>query len=131
MKYLLDTHTLIWFLENNPKLSATAKTIIEDLENEIFVSIVSWFEISIKVKIGKLTLPDSLEEIMSRTASIEIKSIGILESHIVSYQQLPLFEQHRDPFDRIIIVTAIVENLAVITSDQNFHLYQDKLALTW
>jgi PIN domain nuclease of toxin-antitoxin system len=131
MKYLLDTHTLIWFLENNPKLSPTAKAIIEHLDNEIFVSMASWFEISIKVRVGKLTLPDSLEEIMSRTASIEIKSINILESHIISYQQLPFFEQHRDPFDRIISVTAIVENLTLITSDQKFNLYQDQLALAW
>ncbi|MCF2503116.1 type II toxin-antitoxin system VapC family toxin [Dyadobacter sp. CY107] len=131
MKYLLDTHSLIWFLENNPKLSSTAKAIIEDLENEIFVSIVSWLEISIKVTIGKLTLPASLSEIMSKSASIQINPIGILESHIIAYQKLHFFEEHRDPFDRIIIVTAIAEGLAIITTYLKFKLYQDNVVLVW
>ncbi|MCE7065619.1 type II toxin-antitoxin system VapC family toxin [Dyadobacter sp. CY326] len=131
MKYLLDTHSLIWFLENNPKLSPAAKAIIEDLENDIFVSIASWLEISVKVTVGKLELPDSLSRIISRAASIQIKPIGLLESHIIAYQDLPFFVEHRDPFDRIIVVTAIAENLAIITSDPKFKLYQDNVALVW
>ncbi|MCF0061040.1 type II toxin-antitoxin system VapC family toxin [Dyadobacter chenwenxiniae] len=131
MKYLLDTHSLIWFLENNPKLSHPAKSIIEDLENEIFVSNASWLEISIKVTLGKLILPSSLSDIMSRSASIQIRSIGILESHIIAYQDLHFFDEHRDPFDRIIIVTAVVENFSIITSDPKFKLYQDNVALVW
>jgi PIN domain nuclease of toxin-antitoxin system len=131
MKYLLDTHSLIWFLENNPKLSRKAKSLIENLENEIFVSIASWFEISIKVTIGKLELPDSLAETMARSSEDDITTIAIKESHIIAYQKLPLMDQHRDPFDRVIIATAISENYTIITSDPKFGFYAKQINIAW
>jgi PIN domain nuclease of toxin-antitoxin system len=131
MKYLLDTHSLIWFLENNPKLSWKAKSLIENLENKIFVSIASWFEISIKLTIGKLELPDSLAETMARSSGDDITTIAIKESHIIAYQNLPLVDQHRDPFDRVIIATAISENYAVITSDPKFGFYDKQINIAW
>ncbi|MEO6288090.1 MAG: type II toxin-antitoxin system VapC family toxin [Dyadobacter sp.] len=131
MKYLLDTHSLIWFLEDNPRLSRKAKLLIENLENEIFVSTASWFEISIKVTIGKLELPDSLAETMARSSRDEITTVSIKESHIIAYQKLLLLDQHRDPFDRLIIATAISEDHTIITSDPKFGLYQDQINIAW
>jgi PIN domain nuclease of toxin-antitoxin system len=131
MKYLLDTHSLIWFLENNTKLSSKARSIIENLDNEIFVSMASWFEIAIKNTIGKLELPDPIYEIITRSSTNQIVTIGILESHIIGYQYLPFNEQHRDPFDRIIIATACTENFSIITSDPKFGLYDTLIQLVW
>ena len=64
MRYLLDTHTLIWFLENDPRLSTKSKKLIEDMYNDIFVSILSLWEINIKISIGRLSLSQSVEEIL-------------------------------------------------------------------
>ena len=72
-----------------------------------------------------------MSEILAKAASIQIRSIGILDSHIVAYQEVPLFENHRDPFDRILIVTAMVENFTIITSDPKFRLYQNQVTLAW
>lgn len=85
MKFLLDTHTLIWFLENNPKLSEKSRLLIENIDNEVFVSVTSWFEISVKLTIGKLTLPDSLPETIAKSTSNQILTIGISDFHLITY----------------------------------------------
>nr|WP_295932844.1 type II toxin-antitoxin system VapC family toxin [uncultured Dyadobacter sp.] len=123
MKILLDTHTLIWFLEDNPKLSRKAKSLIEDLTNEVFVHAVSWFEISIKTKIGKLTLPDPIEVIYTESTKNQIETIEIKPSQLAAYHNLPIFEAHRDPFDRLIIATALNEQMNIISNDPKFSLY--------
>lgn len=123
MKILLDTHTLIWFLENNPKLSQKAKLYIEDLSNEICVHAVSWFEISIKTRIGKLVLPDPIDVIFTKACENQIRTIGIALPQLSSYQSLPYFEEHRDPFDSLIIATALHEGFDIISNDPKFLLY--------
>jgi PIN domain nuclease of toxin-antitoxin system len=99
MKILLDTHTLIWFLEDNPKLSLKAKSLIEDLANRVYVHAVSWFEISIKIKIGKLTPPDPIEIVFIKASENQIETLAMKPHQLTVYQNLPLFEMHRDPFD--------------------------------
>ncbi|WP_439584607.1 type II toxin-antitoxin system VapC family toxin [Dyadobacter bucti] len=131
MKFLLDTHTLIWFLENNPKLSEKSRLLIENIDNEVFVSVTSWFEISVKLTIGKLTLPDSLPETIAKSTSNQILTIGISDFHLITYQELPLTGNHRDPFDRLIIATAIFENYTLISADPMFSLYSDHVEIIW
>jgi PIN domain nuclease of toxin-antitoxin system len=90
---------LIWFLEDNPKLSLKAKSLIEDLANRVYVHAVSWFEISIKIKIGKLTPPDPIEIVFIKASENQIETLAMKPHQLTVYQNLPLFELHRVPFD--------------------------------
>ena len=118
MKFLLDTHILIWSLENNPKLSDAFREVITDGKNMIFVSAVSAWEISIKKAMGKLNVPDNLtEEIKYK----RFTPLNINFDHAKLAGELPHF--HKDPFDRIIIATAKCNNARIITSDVIFGQY--------
>lgn len=114
---------MIWFLENNPKLSRKAKSLIEDLTNDVFVHAVSWFEIAIKMKIGKLTLPDPIEVVFAKACANQIETIEIEPAQLATYQNLPLFDTHRDPFDRLIIATALNGKLDIVSNDPKFSQY--------
>jgi PIN domain nuclease of toxin-antitoxin system len=131
MKILLDTHTLLWFLEDNPRLSRRTKGLIENLENEVYVSITSWFEISVKLTIGKLELPDSLTTTISKSTLNQIVTVGISQDHAIAYEKLPLFETHKDPFDRMILATALTEGYALASGDPKFNLYTTLVPLIW
>lgn len=122
---------MIWFLEDNPRLSAKAKSLIEDLDHDIILHTASWFEISIKLKIGKLTLPDSLEWVIQKSLENQIRTIDISLHQMQTYLDLPLYEDHRDPFDRLIIATAICENATIISSDPKFGLYRELAGIIW
>lgn len=123
MRYLLDTHTLLWYLDGNEKLSERSYDIIADPDNEVLVSVASLFEIAIKVKLGKVNLKSSISEFASDLKHKEITLINILDLHLTQYQHIPLVEDHRDPFDRLIIATAVVENAAILSADQKFSYY--------
>jgi len=121
MDYILDTHTLLWSIFDSPKLSQLVKEIIIDRDIRKYVSISSIWEISIKNRIGKLPLTEGLEGIY---IDIEIGGYGILgiNQHCLEiYATLPLI--HRDPFDGIIIATAITKNMTIITADENIQKY--------
>jgi PIN domain nuclease of toxin-antitoxin system len=112
MNYLLDTHTLLWWLMDDINLSASAKSIIAEPNNIIFVSSATTWEITIKKSLNKLESPDNLEKI--------IKDCGFLPLPITIAHSIAvgsLVRIHDDPFDRIIIAQAIVENLIIITRD--------------
>ncbi len=130
-KFLLDTHALIWFNNGDDRLSEKVKNIIEDEKSEIFVSMVSFFEITIKLKLGKLKLTNSIEKFLDDTKAHLIQVLPISENHIFEYQHIPLLENHRDPFDRLIIVTAHCENLAIISADEKFNEYQKFIDVIW
>ena len=122
MKYLLDTHALLWFLAGGKQLSGKARQLIEDLDNEIFVSIVSLWEIAIKVSLGKLTLTKSFEDLFPE--QLHLNSIEILPITVDSLIKLTaLPSHHRDPFDRLIIAQALVEGLPIIGVDSAFDAY--------
>lgn len=121
MNLLLDTHALIWFGENDPQLSVSAKDGIESSEHAKFVSIVSFWEIAIKISIGKLTLLKPLSQIITEIEGSDVTILGILPAHTLLIEQLPL--HHRDPFDRMLIAQAIGDDLTVVTRDENFHPY--------
>lgn len=131
MDYLLDTHALLWFTGGDKRLSDNARKIIEDVDNRLMVSAASLFEISIKVKIGKMDLKKSLDVVYRdiQTASIDV--IPIEPSHLLTYQNIPFYADHRDPFDRVIIATAMVENSTIITVDPKFQYYSDLVRIVW
>jgi len=127
MKLLLDTHILLWVLENNNSLSTQQKELIQNTENEKWVSRISFMELAIKISIGKLETKTTLQEIISITSNDGFKILPIKDEHITSYLSLPLYENHRDPFDRFLISTALFEKMSIISSDEKFQLYSSKL----
>ncbi len=117
MKYLLDTHILIWSLENNPSLSNTDREAIEDASNTVLVSTASFFEMAIKISIGKLQPPLGLSFADLQT-HLEARAVQILRveaSHTDVLKGLPF--HHRDPFDRMLVAQAMVERATLLTND--------------
>ena len=120
MAYLLDTHTLIWFLENDPRLPSGTRTQIETTPT-IFVSIVSLWEIVIKANIGKLDLSFPFSTIAPNLTSSGITELPITFTDLEIYLSLPL--HHRDPFDRILIAQAMNHALILIGQDIQMDAY--------
>lgn len=131
-KYLLDTHCLLWFQENNKDIPEKVMDVLKNTENEIYFSQISLFEIAIKQKVGKL--PDfkvSLSDIHEQAVSDLFTFLPLLNQHLFQYQNVPLLENHRDPFDRLLIATAIEEKLIVITADEKFSNYKELIDIYW
>lgn len=127
-RYLLDTQILIWVLANPSKLTADTINLLST--NAICVSQISFFEIAIKQKIGKLPeLPVSIVELEEVVLSDGFGLIPITTAHIAAYDAILLHEQHRDPFDRLILATAFAEKIPVISADGNFKYYQDLVSV--
>lgn len=127
MKYLLDTHTLIWFMEGDHQLSKSTKDVIEDTSNEKFVSIVSFWEMAIKISLQKLDLKKPIRKLITEVLETDIQVLPLSFNDILIVSQLPF--HHRDPFDRIIIAQAITENLTVIGQDKHFEEYD--ISIFW
>ncbi|MCA2710534.1 MAG: type II toxin-antitoxin system VapC family toxin [Microcystis sp. M015S2] len=122
MNILLDSHTLIWFSQNSPQLSSSAIEILEDRNNLLFLSLVSVWEIQIKVQLGKLNLDISLSEIVKDQTKInDVQILPLKLSHIWTLDTLPYY--HKDPFDRLLISQAITENLIILGVDSVFDSY--------
>lgn len=121
MRYLLDTQILLWVFGESDKLTTAATKIIKDQKNNLYVSKASFWEVAIKINIGKLTLPFELDVLVQETISNDIEILEIEMSHILKVVNLPL--HHRDPFDRLIISQTIAEDIPVISSDNKFSLY--------
>ncbi|GAB4022933.1 type II toxin-antitoxin system VapC family toxin [Spirosoma koreense] len=122
MNLLLDTHTLIWYLEGDPQLSQTCRTLIEDAGNANFVSIASFWEIAIKLSIGgKLDLSQSFEQLNRIVWENNITTLPVRFDHTVVIRSLPF--HHKDPFDRIIIAQSIVDEMALLSRDGHFDAY--------
>ena len=117
MKYLLDTQVALWLFEGNMELTQKAKEIIFNDENEIYVSVVSAWEVAIKVSINKLDFEGGSEVFLSSIKNYDMNILGIKGEYVTSVEKLPYI--HRDPFDRLLISTALVEGLDIITSDEN------------
>jgi PIN domain nuclease of toxin-antitoxin system len=124
IKYLIDTQILIWYQLNDRKLRADTLKLLKNRQNKIFVSQVTLFEIAIKQKLGKL--PDlniSIDKLIETIEGDDFEILSIKDGHISSYDAIPLFDEHRDPFDRLILATALYENMPVISADEKFKLY--------
>ena len=118
MSYLLDTHTLLWCLDNNPKLSPIAKNIIKDSNNTIFISPINTWEIMLKHSHGKLKAPDNIEKLISDSG---FKQLPINITHTLYLDKL--VKHHSDPFDRLLVSQAILEELTIITRDKEIRKY--------
>jgi PIN domain nuclease of toxin-antitoxin system len=122
MRLLLDTHALLWYLVNHPRLSAAAKAAISDPANERWLSPISLFEIAIKVRLGKLPLHAPFAALFpAQLIANHIEVLPLQLAHIEPLTSLPL--HHKDPFDRLIASTAIVEGLTLISADAAFDAY--------
>jgi len=122
MNILLDTHVLIWVLEDTPLLSARAREAIIDGKNMVFVSSASVWEMSIKKAIGKLEVPDNLQQELELH---RFTQLDISFEHAELAGKLPLI--HKDPFDRMLIAQAKIEKLTLVSKDQYFDQYDVKL----
>jgi PIN domain nuclease of toxin-antitoxin system len=131
MKYLFDTHTLLWYLDNDKLLSTKAQKIISDLNSECYISYASFFEMSIKANIKKLVLKNSIEDYKNGLLENGFILLSISSTHLDYYINLPVFENHKDPFDRLLIATAATENLTLISIDEKFKNYQNIVKTIW
>ncbi|MCI0640827.1 MAG: type II toxin-antitoxin system VapC family toxin [Gemmataceae bacterium] len=122
MNLLLDTQAVLWFLRDDPQLSALAKALIEDPGNRKLVSIASCWEIAIKAGLGKLNLSEPSGALLSREIpKNNFELLSILLEHVAAVESLP--QHHRDPFDRLLVAQAIVEKLPLVSSDHAFDQY--------
>ena len=122
MRLLLDTHILLWFQANDPKLSSVARAAILDPANERWLSPISLLEIAIKSRLGKLPLPAPFGTLYPITLGADdIHLLPLEPAHIEPLTTLPL--HHRDPFDRMIAATSLVEGLTLVSADVAFNAY--------
>lgn len=121
MELLLDTHVFIWYAENDKSLPKSTKEKIKALDNDILISIVSLWEIGIKTSLKKLTLNGSMADIINLTFENGFKILPLQPDHIIKNNLLEFY--HRDPFDRMIIAQALVEDLEIISKDEAFDKY--------
>lgn len=121
MKYLIDTQIFLWFISGSTELSDRAKAIMEDEENEIFISIVTLWEISIKTALGKLEINGGFETVIDDVVENEMEILPLNFMHTLEQNRLPF--HHKDPFDRVIAAQAIVEKMSLVSSDKIFDFY--------
>jgi PIN domain nuclease of toxin-antitoxin system len=120
-KLLIDTQSFIWFVENNPQLSVNARSIMENEEYSLFISIASLWEIVIKSSLNKLELKKSVSEFINNVNENGFTVLPIKLQHLITLYELEYM--HKDPFDRIIISQAMTENMSIISSDKYFERY--------
>ena len=122
MKLLLDTHTFLWLDSCPEKLSHTAMAACEDPANQLYLSVVSAWEIQIKRQIGRLQLDVPLDQMIQAQQSANDLSILLVElHHVYALGELPLY--HNDPFDRLLIVQALLDSLPIVSADAAFDAY--------
>nr|VFJ49962.1 MAG: PIN domain nuclease, a component of toxin-antitoxin system (PIN domain) [Candidatus Kentron sp. FM]VFJ63891.1 MAG: PIN domain nuclease, a component of toxin-antitoxin system (PIN domain) [Candidatus Kentron sp. FM]VFK09757.1 MAG: PIN domain nuclease, a component of toxin-antitoxin system (PIN domain) [Candidatus Kentron sp. FM] len=122
MTLLLDTHALLWSFLDDPKLSPTARRSVASTENKVLVSPASLWEIAIKISVGKYQLPRPFEDFMREQLAVnQFDLLPISVSHMARVITLPF--HHRDPFDRLIIAQALVEEVPVVSVDSLFDGY--------
>ncbi|MCY7394388.1 MAG: type II toxin-antitoxin system VapC family toxin [Leptolyngbyaceae cyanobacterium CAN_BIN12] len=120
--YLLDTHVLLWFVEADPRLSDRAKDLLTNDDTNLSVSIVSLWEIVIKLNIGKLKIDYTTGDIYQLLDQLHVEVLPIEHTNLDCYLTLPL--HHRDPFDRVLIAQAMNRRLALVSADQALHPYE-------
>ena len=124
MKYLLDTHAFLWTLLDDEQLSKKAAKVIQKPDNDIYVSVITFWEISLKHAIGKLELTGiSPDELPQKAKETGIQTLKLTAKEAASFHRLPKLK-HKDPFDRIIIWQAINANLNLISKDKEIEKYR-------
>jgi PIN domain nuclease of toxin-antitoxin system len=119
---LLDTHTFLWFINNDPRLSPAAALRIGDADERVLLSVVSAWEIVIKMATGKLTLARPLPELWRDSIlRNDFEVLDVTADHVFALEPLPL--HHRDPFDRLLIAQAVADGLELVSADTAFDAY--------
>ena len=122
MKLLLDTHTFLWWITDDPQLSAKALELIGNSQNNLYWSAASSWEVAIKYALGRLPLPDTPAIFLpTELGKNRIEILPIVDTHAFQAGQLP--HHHRDPFDRMLVAQADVETLGIISNDPKIRLY--------
>ena len=124
MKVLLDTHTFLWWVTDDSRLSLTAREVISSTQNQRLLSAAAGWEIAIKAKLGKITIQGNLKDfIHSQMETNEIQTLPVQMDHALHVYHLP--NLHRDPFDRLLVAQSQLENLPIITSDPYIAKYNE------
>jgi len=121
MRYLLDTHIILRLATNSPNLSDKAKNIILDEDNEKYVSVASCWEATVKISLKKLVIDGGIKEFYNIIRENNFGLLEIHEEHLKILESLPFL--HRDPFDRLLVATAIADGLILLTDDIQIREY--------
>jgi len=121
MKYLLDTHAVIWYFEDSQKFPQKTVKLVDNPDNSVFISSVSLWEIAIKINLGKLGIKSSFDDLLDAVNTSDFEILQIQDDYLKLLSTLPNI--HKDPFDRLIITSAIAEDLTIITADENMQKY--------
>jgi PIN domain nuclease of toxin-antitoxin system len=121
MKVLLDTHTFIWWDDDRSKLSAQALTVLLDASNTVLLSVASAWELVIKMNLGKMALSAPLVDVLAQQQANGFQILPVALDHVLAVEALPAL--HKDPFDRLLIAQAIVEDIPIIGVDPTFDAY--------
>lgn len=126
MRVLVDTHAILWWLRDDPRLSQRARAILADGGNDLYWSIASSWEIAVKLPLGKLELDRPLHHLFAEIVSNQgVEVLPISHEHCGRLAELPL--RHRDPFDRMLIVQAQHAGVPILTADPKFEAYDVKV----
>jgi PIN domain nuclease of toxin-antitoxin system len=124
VRLLLDTHAMYWCIEGDPQLSNTARTLIQDASNEILMSPASYWEIAIKVSIGKWRLNRPYEEFIGiGLDKYGFQILPVLPTHTARLIGLPFPLGHKDPFDRLLVSQSLVEQIPIVSADSPLDAY--------
>ena len=121
MKYLLDTQAVIWYYEISPKLPKSIEDLIDDASIDVYICSASLWEIAIKTNLGKLSLKLPLDDLLYSIRNRDFHILHIEDEYLNGLMKLPYI--HKDPFDRLIISTALAEDLTIITIDESIRKY--------
>jgi PIN domain nuclease of toxin-antitoxin system len=121
MNLLLDTHTLIWFFNGDTALSENAKQAIIEPQNRKLASMASVWEVAIKISLNKLVFDGKTQGFLDLIDNNGFELLSINKEYILELEKLPFI--HRDPFDRLLVATAISENMCIVTTDTNIQKY--------
>ncbi|SMB99291.1 PilT protein domain protein [Hymenobacter roseosalivarius DSM 11622] len=123
-EFLLDTHTLLWWQTGSPRLSYHLNDLIINLNYRCWVSAASWWEVAIKISIGRLPEAVPLQALIQDARQAGLQHLPIEPRHILRLSQLPFpANGHRDPFDRLLIAQALTDDLTLPSSDGKFDAY--------
>ncbi len=122
MRLLLDTHVFLWWNEGSPRLSRNAHRLLADPGNNLFFSVVSAWEMALKAQSGKLGLPTPVSAyVPARLSHYGMEALGLTLVHVLASSALPA--HHRDPFDRMLVAQAQIEQLTIVTHDSELRRY--------
>jgi PIN domain nuclease of toxin-antitoxin system len=126
MKYLLDTVVWVWSVHSAERINQVGLEILETGDEEVYFSAASIWELSIKLRLGKLSLPElPARYIPKRLGQQGIRTLSVTPTHALAVYELP--SHHTDPFDRLLIAQALIEGLVILTADRAFEQYQPQL----